>query len=526
MLTVRFDRFGTALSVQLIVASLGGLLLPICAGATNEPTEDLSNSHNYIYSIVDHFDNSLLVDPGVADQSGDWPFFPSRATTAHLEVTSDQFDVPEVCGGCHIEIYNQWRGSMHSNAWHDPIYKAMLKLASEATEGAVDNFCMGCHTPVGVVTAEATPDGDGMSEVAKRGVQCDVCHNISASKGVGNGAFVLTPLLHGRRLKFGPFKDALSPYHDTAYSPLHTKSEFCGQCHDVTHPFNLLPVERTYSEWKDSAYAGAGIQCQDCHMTPGPGVNPAPGRATPFSKEREQIYTHYFVGGNAVVPAMLGSQLHSKLAIQMLRAAAELELFVPQQVDAGSNAEVRVRVKNVGAGHKLPTGFPEGREMWLDFKVFDADDKLIYRSGAIEHGHTQSGTKSFKVVVGDKDGKIVDLEVWNAAQVLYDTRILPQGYSDIDYSFPVPKYARGPIRLEVDLNYWSFSQALVDRLLGEDAPTVPIIQMESETQQIAVKARFVQSLLGAISAPLRILGKLADYRDSTSVLAKTPPIAK
>ena len=28
--------------------------------------------------------------------------------------------------------------------------------------------------------------------------------------------------------------------------------------------------------------------------------------------------------------------------------------------------------------HKLPTGFPEGHEMWLDFKVTDALKRVVY----------------------------------------------------------------------------------------------------------------------------------------------------
>src|SRR5262245_52315689 len=210
------------------------------------------------FGVVPHKDNTRHIDPGVA--GNDSPFFPSRASTGGRKTKSDQFDSPEICGGCHNEIYAQWKGSMMANAWTDPIYRVVLNEVSKATGGKVDKFCMGCHTPVGVVTGEANPSGEGMSEIAGRGVQCDVCHNISDSMGIGNGAYVLTPKLYGRPLKFGPFRDAISPYHDTAFSPLHAKSEFCGQCHNVTHPFNMLPIERTYDEWRDSPYAGMNVQ--------------------------------------------------------------------------------------------------------------------------------------------------------------------------------------------------------------------------------------------------------------------------
>src|SRR5262249_30686059 len=156
-------------------------------------------------------------------------------------------------------------------------------------------------------------------------------------------------------------------------------------CHDVTHPFNRLPVERTYSEWRDSTYAGEGIQCQDCHMKPGP------GRASPIGKQRERVYTHYFVGANALVTQLLGSELHADLDERMLRSAANVRIIAPGAWNPTRAAAVQVRVTNVGAGHRLPTGFPEGREMWLDFKVIDARNVQVYRLGAIKGGQTEPG---------------------------------------------------------------------------------------------------------------------------------------
>ena len=433
------------------------------------------------FGMVPFPDNTGHLDPGIAvPDPGAFPFFPSRAATGGRTIVSEQFDPPEVCGGCHVEIYRQWKGSMHSNAWTDPVYRAVLDLVSKRRGGKADNFCMGCHTPVGVVTGEATPSGEGMSAVADRGVQCEVCHNISQSRGIGNGAYVLTPKLYGRPLKFGPFRDAVSPYHDTAYSKLHTQSEFCGQCHDVTHPFNRLPIERTYTEWRDSSYAGMGVQCQDCHM------KPVRGRATPFSKERERIYTHNFVGGNVLVTRLLGSEKHARMSEGMLRSAARVDLFPPAALAAGQANKVRVRVTNVGAGHKLPTGFPEGREMWLDFKAVDGSGTTLYRLGSVKDGHTEPGTASFKVVLGDKNGNVVDLDVLDADRILYDTRLEPKGYRDVEYTFDLPADVTGQVRLVADLNYWSFSQAFLDHVLGKDAPRTVITRMASASVAVRV----------------------------------------
>src|SRR5690348_3283992 len=76
--------------------------------------------------------------------TGSLPFFPHRANTTHNDILKrNQFEDATVCGACHAEIYAQWRSSMMSQAWEDPIYRGMLRLASEATQGQVDNFCTG-----------------------------------------------------------------------------------------------------------------------------------------------------------------------------------------------------------------------------------------------------------------------------------------------------------------------------------------------------------------------------------------------
>lgn len=434
--------------------------------------------------------NAGHVDPGVAIEGA--AFYPSRATTGGRSLSHDMFDTPEVCGSCHTEIYRQWKGSMHSNAWKDPVYRALLNRASEATDGLVDRLCIGCHTPIGLTLGEATPSGEGMSTLADNGVQCDFCHNVSGATGIGNGAYVLTPMKYGRRLKFGPFKDAHSPYHDTSYSELHTRSEFCGMCHNVTHPLNRMPIERTYDEWKDSSYAAEGIGCQECHMTPGPGYTRNPGRATPFSKEREHIFTHWFVGANVMVPTTLGADRHADLAREMLQAAATIEIRSPKVIQSNTSVVTHVRVTNVGAGHKLPTGFPEGREMWVDLQVSDAEGRELYRLGAVREGKTEEGTRSFKVVVADKSGKPLDIEVWDADRILYDSRLTPKGTAELEYSFFVPPGVPGPLTVTADLNYWSFPQALVDYLLDDEAPEVPIVRMASAHTDVEIHNTVVE----------------------------------
>ena len=276
------------------------------------------------------------------------PFYPSLINTSTGKpVASSDFMSPDICGGCHAEIFAQWNGSMHSHAFHDPIFQALWKLGSQETKGLTDKLCAGCHTGIGTVSEEIIlQDGEfQVSTIAQRGVQCDLCHTVIQSTFLEtpthepqNASIVLAP----GEIKRGPYKDSVSPFHKTAYSELHTKSEFCANCHNVFHPVTNFHIERTYDEWKFSVYAQNDIQCQDCHMMPlQQAVETArtlkkqnnPGKACSMGPDRDQLYTHEFVGANFTVTSLLDSPQHAEIARARLKSAAELALTLPEAAD-------------------------------------------------------------------------------------------------------------------------------------------------------------------------------------------------
>ncbi len=418
------------------------------------------------------------------------PFFPHRANTPNNSLLKvSDFDDAQVCGACHTEIYRQWRSSMMSHSWEEPIYRALLRHASEATEGRVDNFCTGCHTPIGLTTGQinSTVNRASVGFTALNnpmpGVDCETCHNINARTGLDNGAYVLSPRAHGKPTKFGPRSDAVSPYHDTVYSGLHTRSDFCATCHNVTHPFSSVAVERTYDEWLESPYSFNGETCQSCHMAP------FAGKAAIMGPDRTDVASHWFTGANAAVLEYLGEKEAAQRARDNLAKAAQISFeSIPETLEPGQEVSVRVKVVNIGAGHKLPTGFPEGREVWIDFHAVDGAGHEFYRMGAIRDGATEPNTRNFKVHLGDKDGKELDIEVWNATQILSDNRILPKGYDVREFSFVVPADAQGPITLTAELNYWPFPQRLVDYLLGEGKLKVEVTRMDQVVKALPLGA--------------------------------------
>ncbi len=441
--------------------------------------------------------------PASEEFTGKYPFFPSLLRTGSGKpVQSTDFYPPTKCKGCHAEIYDQWKGSMHSHAFRDPVFQALWELASDETNGLTDKLCAGCHTAVGTVAEEVRRGPDGkfrVSEIAQEGVQCHLCHSVvdtsmheTPTDMPQNASIVVDPGLVMR----GPYGDAKPVWHEAAYSELHTKAEFCGNCHNVFHPLNNFHIENTYNEWKFSVYAQNGIVCQDCHMMP---VETAievartlrkpknPGKASPLGPHRDTVYTHEFVGANFTVTALLGSERHAEIARKRLQSAAELELFLPKEADDGDIARFTVRVHNVGAGHNLPTSLTEVRQMWLDVTVRDGMGRVLYRSGALDEKYNlQPGTVLFRADSVDARGRHT-VKPWEIVRFNYNTTIPPKGYADREFAFLVPDDAPGPLTVDVKLRYRSYPQKVANMLLGEKAPILPIVDMATARGTIPVE---------------------------------------
>jgi hypothetical protein len=428
-----------------------------------------------------------------------FPFFPSLLTTSSGKpVASTEFEDPGVCMGCHPALYKQWNGSMHSNAFVDPVFQALWRLGVKETNGAVEKLCAGCHTAIGTVAEEVRLGPDGVfqaSDIAKKGVQCDLCHTIKAARGhetptrePQNASIIVDP----GSVKRGPYKDSDSPYHETEYSELHTKSEFCANCHNVFHPSNNFPIEDTYREWKTSVYAQAGIQCQDCHMMPVEKAIEAaktltkpvnPGQAAVGGPQREQMHTHEFVGANAVVTELLGAKQHAAIAVKRLQNAASIALELPGKAEAGRLVQFKVRVRNETAGHNLPTSLTEVRQVWLDVAV-SAGGAEVYRSGAIAaDGSIDPEATMFRAIAVDKDGHHTS-KPWEIVRFESNTTIPPKGSATASYAFELPADAKGPLAVKATLRYRSFDQGLANLLLGEKAPTIPAIEMVAASGEI------------------------------------------
>lgn len=239
---------------------------------------------------------------------------------------------------------------------------------------------------------------------------------------------------------------SVSPEHATVMYPNNPPekgfiqtSEFCGTCHDLTIPVlnHGMPEQRTYTEWKYSAFGREGpdaTTCQDCHMPrlsheyaddiPGSyNADPfgEPG-GWPYSKPRTNTAVHKLAGANRDLPMMMkflypevdmepvgggegaagvwfGTGSDPRIFPGMLtnrdsmweRNRRNSEIMLREGVDveiasgpafnpASGKWEVQVRVTN-NSGHRIPSGYPDGRRMWLQVEVTDAGGAVVYESG-------------------------------------------------------------------------------------------------------------------------------------------------
>jgi hypothetical protein len=198
------------------------------------------------------------------------------------------------------------------------------------------------------------------------------------------------------------------------------------------------------------------------------------GQSTIGGKVKSDIKVHYFAGGNHFL-AGLKSKEHEEQSLQLLKRSATLDAAL-------SGNTLIVGVTNSGAGHKLPTGAADFRELWLDISVFDADDKEIFTSGKLDaSGNIEKGSVIFNKVFGDKDGKPVGLLFWRYEKLLKDTRI-PAG-KQAQNSFELPKDAKRPLRAVIKLNFRIYPQWVTDIVKAAypalpDPPVVTIEKME------------------------------------------------
>ncbi len=395
----------------------------------------------------------------------------------------DVAHVGELCIRCHAP--GAWLGGR--------------AVTGDLTQFDPDDFdgvnCHFCHRMVNPVAGELsavgypnnvdlTPDPEVLAPLAAAG-------NLPAPRQ-GSASFVVDPA----DLRRGPFNDVQMNFHGGAelvFSPYHSDGSLCGTCHDVNNPAftlggdgqyhlnslaaphptmnpdQMFPEQRTYSEWLNSTFATEGVyfadrrfggnhptgvmkSCQDCHMPDEQGGGCIFYDGDPTT-ERPNVPQHSFSGANSWVIRAVATQMGADAEfygltpervdasvarnLQMLRDASDMTL-------AQVGNQLAVTIINQ-SGHKLPTGYPEGRRAWVNVKFLDSTGVVISENGAYDHDSATLATAGAKIyhadqVISDEVAAATHLPQGTgmhlalASKVAFDNRIPARGFTNAGYA--------------------------------------------------------------------------------------------
>ncbi|WP_072681908.1 multiheme c-type cytochrome [Arcobacter sp. LA11] len=420
------------------------------------------------------------------------------------------------CKSCHSEIFNQWADSNHKNLVEsNPYYMVLEGIAAEVEGEEFRQWCMGCHNPSGLTTGLTKTShnmtgntltstlfekkGKTLVENFKEhgnsrleeGVSCLTCHRIMDAKSDGNSSYTLDLT---NRKKY-PFEDEESSmgswlghkfinakpqeHKDSYMKPLYKEAKYCASCHDETSPITGKQIVSTFKQWEKSEYNNPKDKtkhksCIDCHMTylKDDKFSPLRGTSTDGGVIKDDVKVHYFSGSNHFLSGLKNKE-HEDQTLQLLRTSAELDVNI-------KDGQIHVGVKNVGAGHHLPTGVADFRELWLDTTIKDANNKIVFSSGKLkEDGNLGDDARPFMKVFGDENGEPVGLLFWKYKTLLKDTRI-PAKERRVEV-YDLPKELNYPLNVDVKLNFRIYPQWVTNivRNVFPELPNPPVVKLEN-----------------------------------------------
>ena len=320
------------------------------------------------------------------------------------------FEPSTSCAGCHADIYEAWRHSMHAHAMTSPIMIAQTnqvaaRVLHAATSPDPKEACVACHGPIGTLLTEGNTLPLPAGPLADRallddGVSCAVCHQWQGTAHTGGAALTRfqAGLEPGRKF-YGPIADPVgNAFHQSEKSGLFSQPEqLCRNCHSVQLDKNRdgrfdrgtdLVLQTLFDEWEVYAKAG-GASCLDCHMPAVRGAKrAAPGASIPFEQDQEAparvLRDHSFVGVDYPLDDPDAQRAVSHRREALLAGAGTLTIPPASVVRTPEAFAFTATLVNSGTGHNLPGGFAFVRQMWLEVTLADAAGKVLAGSGILE----------------------------------------------------------------------------------------------------------------------------------------------
>jgi len=273
----------------------------------------------------------------------------------------------------------------------------------------------------------------------------------------------------------------------------------------------------TYDEWQTSAHSNESVlpfykkprnTCQTCHMP----LDETPGDV---AAKNGKLASHRWAAANTAIPFFYGFNEQLAAVQQFLRgrrltvdiftlqkgpaypsqadatdliglrkgaagsrigegfttinaintalyapAPAERSLIAPLDkrefsLRAGETITMGVVVANPGVGHIFPTELRDFFEPWVEFKVEQADGKVIYHSGFLNKDcYLDERAHIFQSIqVSEKAEWVRHHNIWDSRGKAYDNFLAPGRSELIRYQFTIPRSARAPLRVTARVLY-------------------------------------------------------------------------
>jgi tetratricopeptide (TPR) repeat protein len=299
------------------------------------------------------------------------PFWPSSSdTNTHGLIPSDFFMDSKLCGECHKDIYEQWKGSMHHWAsFNNRVYRASILHMQELSGTQGSKWCAACHDHAVFFNGRfEKPIKEQLdTDEAQNGLGCVSCHSIvHVNSTMGNSGFTMMyPPLH--RLassdnalirKVGDYLTYLNPepHRRTFMKPFFREdtSEFCAACHKVhlDQPVNHYRWIRGFNEydnWQASGVSGQGARsfyyppksqgCADCHMTMVKSADPG--------NVGGMVHSHRFPAANTAIPYANNDTVQLEEEKKFLQSGfMTVDLFAATPVEQTKGVEMRRRASD------------------------------------------------------------------------------------------------------------------------------------------------------------------------------------
>ena len=407
------------------------------------------------------------------------------------------YEKPQACAGCHVDISRQHEQAMMSqaftHAWDEIEYFELAVPHAEkvAKVAGVKAGCNGCHAPLAILAGDIPPKRPDAKTRANEAVSCDVCHTIVGRAGDPSVNFnwVTSP---GKK-KQGNRAGVESPFHTTVENPFLKTAEFCGTCHNEQDPWGVY-VKSTQLEWKEGPHGRAGIVCQDCHMPP------AKGRSAKMGAVHDDVRQHLFHGAHD--PGKLAG-------VAEVRVHPET-----REVEPGDPVKLTAVVVNAKAGHKVPSGSAEERVVWLHVEAKDAKGKvwplrvdkkgfageewtiadakaLAYQDigdikgipdfkGLPRDGMVPDGDRIFRLPYFDEQGRMT-IAQWNTAKLGTDYRLAPLQAVSETFTWSPPDLPPGPVTVTATVWYSRLVSSVAEFMKVPREEWEPVLIARHET---------------------------------------------